>query len=96
MKTQKISESEISTLKVSSLPTRPTAPTSYGGRGYTSLEMKMAFDLLPLFIIERYNALIDELSGGEYLGEALLGEEKLTSVIEGLKSRLDALEKKIQ
>lgn len=63
MKTTKILESEISNLKISSLPTRPNAPTSFGGKGYTSLEMKEAFDKLPLFIIERFNSLIDDISG---------------------------------
>lgn len=59
MNLTKISDSEISELKVSSLPTRPTAPTAFGGRGYTASEMKAAFDRLPLFIIERLNAIID-------------------------------------
>ena len=58
MNIQPISDSEISALKVSSLPTRPTAPAAFGGRGYTASEMKAAFDMLPLFIIERLNALI--------------------------------------
>ena len=61
MTTKKITESEISELKVSSLPTRPTAPTAYGGRGYTASEMKAAFDRLPLFIAARFNALLDDL-----------------------------------
>ena len=61
MKTKKITESEISPLKISSLPTRPTAPGAFGGKGYTPSEMKRAFDLLPTFIIERLNSLIDEL-----------------------------------
>ena len=58
MTIEPISESEISALRISSLPTRPTAPTAFGGRGYTASEMKAAFDMLPLFIIERLNALI--------------------------------------
>lgn len=61
MTTKKITESEISELKVASLPTRPTAPTAYGGRGYTAGEMKAAFDRLPLFIASRFNALLDDL-----------------------------------
>lgn len=63
MKSQKILESEIQDLRVSSLPTKPTAPASMGGRGYGSKEMKEAFDKLPLFIIERFNALIDDITG---------------------------------
>ena len=66
MNTTKILDSEISALKVSSLPSRPTAPTAFGGKGYTAKEMKEAFDKLPLFIIERFNSLIDDIcEGGE-------------------------------
>ena len=61
MNTKKITESEISPLKISSLPTRPTAPSAFGGKGYTPSEMKRAFDMLPLFIIERLNSLIDDI-----------------------------------
>ena len=63
MNTTKIPTEEISDLTVSSLPTRPTAPASLGGRGYTSAELKQAFDRLPLFIIDRLNLLIDDLRG---------------------------------
>ena len=70
---QKILSEEIEGLKVSSLPTRPTAPTSFGGRGYTATEMKAAFDRLPLFIAERLNELIS-LTVGE-------GDESLCDVI---------------
>ena len=65
MTTKKITESEISSLKVASLPTRPTAPTAYGGRGYTAGDMKAAFDKLPLFIISRFNALLDDISSDD-------------------------------
>lgn len=61
MKTTKINESEIANLKVSSLPTRPTMPSQYGGKGYTASDMKAAFDLLPLFIIEKFNTLIEDI-----------------------------------
>ncbi len=62
----KILTAEVEPRRISSLPTRPTAPTSFGGRGYTATEMKEAFDRLPLLIIEKFNALIDSLSeGGE-------------------------------
>ncbi len=61
MKTEKITENEISELKVSSLPTRPTSPVTYGGRGFTASDMKAAFDRLPLFIIERLNSLIEDI-----------------------------------
>lgn len=63
MITKRISQNEIASLKISSLPSRPTAPVSFGGRGFTATEMKAAFDALPLLIAERLNALIDELGG---------------------------------
>lgn len=61
MKSKKITESDISALRVSSLPTRPTAPAEFGGKGYTPKELKEAFDKLPLYIIECYNALIEDI-----------------------------------
>ena len=62
MNTTKILDSEINDFKIASLPSRPTAPTAFGGKGYTSSEMKAAFDRLPLFIIERLNELIDDVT----------------------------------
>lgn len=61
MKAKLINDSDISDLKISSLPTKPTAPRAMGGMGYGAREMKDAFDKLPLFIIERYNALIEDI-----------------------------------
>ena len=65
MKTTKILDSEIAELKISSLPSRPTAPSAFGGKGYSAKEMKEFFDKLPLFIIERLNQLIEDLSSAE-------------------------------
>ena len=62
MNTQKITQNEIAELLIASLPTRPNAPTSLGGRGYTATDMKAAFDRLPLYIIDRLNMLIDDIS----------------------------------
>ena len=62
MKATKITEGEITDLLISSLPTRPTAPTSFGGRGFTASDMKAAFDALPLYIKDRLNLLIDNIS----------------------------------
>lgn len=62
MTATKITENEIQHLKVASLPTYPTSPRAYGGKGYTATEMKAAFDKLPLFIIERFNALLDDIA----------------------------------
>lgn len=61
MKTTKLLDSEISPLKIESLPTRPTVPEAYGGAGYTASDMKRAFDRLPLFIAERLNSLLDDI-----------------------------------
>ena len=63
MKTKKILTEDISYMTVSSLPTRPTSPIALGGRGYSPTEMKAAFDKLPLFIIERLNSLLDDITG---------------------------------
>ena len=80
MTTQKFTESEVNEHKVGALPTRPTAPTSYGGKGYSATEMKAAFDRLPLLIIERFNSLLDDLTAS---GEGSLVEEILTGVKQG-------------
>ena len=61
MNAKKILNSEIAELKISSLPSRPTAPSFFGGRGYTTAQMKEAFDRLPLFLVERFNTLIDDI-----------------------------------
>lgn len=79
MKATKILESEIKEIKISSLPTRPTAPASAGGRGYSSEQMKAAFDLLPLFIIERFNLLIEDIGR---VGKDSLAAEIKTGISE--------------
>lgn len=73
MKTKKITEGEISSIGVSSLPTRPTAPSSLGGRGYTAEDMKAAFDRLPRLIIERFNSLLLDIES--------VGENSLAAAI---------------
>ncbi len=74
MKAKKILNSEIADLKISSLPSRPTAPTAFGGKGFTALQMKEAFDRLPLFIIEKFNTLIEDIgrSDSDSLAAAML------------------------
>lgn len=62
MLSKKIFDEEIRNLKVSSLPTRPTTSSTLGGKGYSTKDMKEAFDKLPLYIITRYNALIDDIT----------------------------------
>ena len=61
MKSHTITNEEIEALKVASLPNRPTAPEEYGGHGFTAKEMKAAFDRLPLYLVERFNDLIDDI-----------------------------------
>lgn len=61
MKASKINQEEISDICVSSLPTRPCAPTALGGKGYSAAEIKEAFDRLPLYIVKKYNDLIDDI-----------------------------------
>lgn len=80
MKTTKITQNEIRSLKVSSLPTRPTAPAHLGGRGYTAEEMKAAFDRLPIYIIERFNQLIEDIYA---VGEESLAGAIKTGILEG-------------
>lgn len=60
---KRISEDDISGMKISALPTRPTAPSAFGGRGYTANDMKEAFDKLPLYLVKKYNELIDAITG---------------------------------
>jgi hypothetical protein len=73
MKSRKITEGDVADKKVASLPTRPTAPTAFGGKGYTPTELKEAFDKLALYVIERYNELIDDILGapGESISDGI-------------------------
>ena len=80
MNTKKILSDEITDKTVASLPSRPTAPTSFGGKGYTASEMKAAFDRLPLFIIERFNMLLDDISSQD---EGSLAAEIPTGIADG-------------
>ena len=61
MNAKKILNSDIADIRISSLPTRPTAPRHLGGKGYGATQMKEAFDKLPLYIIDRYNELIEDI-----------------------------------
>ena len=79
MKAKEILNSDISDMRIASLPTRPTAPRHLGGKGYGATEMKEAFDKLPLYIIEKYNELISDVHR--------YGEDSLASAIpSGIKS----------
>lgn len=80
MNARKILNDEISALKVSSLPNRPSAPVAFGGKGYTAEEIKAAFDKLPLFIVEMFNKLIEDI---EAVGEDSLAGTIKTELSEG-------------
>ena len=80
MTTKKITSDEIDQNAVSSLPTRPTASVAFGGKGYTSAEMKEAFDRLPKLIIERFNLLLSDLCDGQILEDIPTDIENLPTV----------------
>lgn len=73
MKAKKIETEDIKEMLVSSLPTRPTAPRAQGGMGYGATQMKCAFDRLPLYLVERYNELLEDIEK--------LGDDSLSAVI---------------
>ena len=62
MKATKITNADITPLRVSSLPSRPTAPKAYGGLGYTAAQMKSAFDAFPMFLANKFNALMTDIT----------------------------------
>ena len=73
MKAKKIYNSDIADILISALPSRPTAPREQGGMGYGAVEMKAAFDKLPLRIIEHFNALLSDVEA--------LGDNSLAAAI---------------
>lgn len=73
MKAKKILNSDIEHILISSLPSHPTAPRAFGGRGYSATEMKEAFDKLPLHIVAEYNKLISDVQN--------FGEDSLAAAI---------------
>ena len=92
MNTKPINASEIAEIKISALPTRPTAPGQFGGKGFTATDMKKAFDRLPLYIIERLNSLISDISAegeGSLVSEIPTGIAEaphLSDLLSGIKS----------
>ena len=46
MNTTKISENEITTNSVQSLPTRPNAPHTFGGEGLTAADSAKIYDII--------------------------------------------------
>lgn len=82
MTATKLMESEMNAARIASLPTRPTAPVAFGGRGYTSTQMKEAFDKLPNLIAQRYNALIDDIESGAVCASIPTGIEAVPTLNE--------------
>lgn len=80
MTTKKITSEEIRNMRVSSLPARPASPAPFGGGGYSAREVKAAFDRLPLYVIEKFNSLIDDLTA---LGEGSLIASMPTGISDG-------------
>lgn len=76
---EKITQEKVKELCISSLPTRPNAPASSGGAGYSSSDMKEAFDALTLFVIEKFNELIDAI---RETGENSLSGAMPTGILE--------------
>ncbi len=68
MQNNKITREEIDARKVQNLPTRPTAPQEFGGRGYTATELKAYFDALPELVAERLNRVIDTITREDSTG----------------------------
>ena len=91
MKAKKITEEEMIPLRIASLPTRPTAPVGFGGKGYTAAEMKAAFDLLPNLIAERYNDLISDVESGEILEKIPVEGRSLAETIADLSAAVQEL-----
>ena len=80
MYANKITDTEVSTNRIGSLPTRPTASTAFGGKGYSSTQMKEAFDKLPMLIIHRFNLLLDDIRG---VDEEAMSAEMPTTIKPG-------------
>lgn len=59
MSIQKITQGELLSTGVRSLPNRPSSPSLYSGRTLSATELKEAFDKLPTLIAERFNALLE-------------------------------------
>ena len=92
LKTLKISEDTMEKIGVSSLPTRPNAPVTSGGQGFSPSAMRARFDALPRHIAGQFNALIDKLTSanGEYSITALQG------LVNGLDGDIDKINEEIK
>ncbi len=95
MNSRKITEADIADLKISALPTRPTAPSAFGGKGYTAAEINAAFDRLPLYIIERYNELIEDINNGNFIQYLESPEGTLSEYLLKLRSDIDKIAERL-
>ena len=77
---EKIAPEKIKELSISSLPTYPNTPAAAGGAGYSSADIKQSFDALTLYVIEKYNELIDAIKTE---GEGNITEEIHTGLGSG-------------
>ena len=75
MKATKITNADIAPLRLTSLPSRPTAPKAYGGLGYTAAQMKAAFDAFPMFLANKFNALMTVVDGNVALNQGTVSAE---------------------
>lgn len=76
---QKITQQEIAERAVSTMAIRPNDRSSYGAGGMSPAEVRARFDALVLLVIERFNALLDEIGeGGIGSGESDEAIGKLT------------------
>ncbi len=93
MSLREITEYEMRVAGVASLPTRPTSPREFGGRGYTAAQLKEAFDRLPRLVAERYNELVGYLTDGSFLSELPYAEATtLRAHLQATESRLSYTE----
>ena len=87
MSIRKINNSDYKNLLISNLPTRPNAsPSNFGGGGLSANQMKKAYDATPLFIIGRFNELIDYING---TGDARLADDILNAIKGVLASKVE-------
>ena len=91
MRSKRITEDEIKDMLISSLPTRPTAPEEFGGKGYTAAGLKAVFDALPLLLVDSFNLLLDDLLCGDILEGMSFEGETLAEYLRRLRSDVDTL-----
>ena len=79
---KEIKVSEYYSKLIANLPTRPNAsPGDFSGGGLSAIQLKQAFDAVPLFIIDRLNGLI------QYINE--ISDEGLSAyILEAIKSNI--------